>query len=124
MELIGPMMRSYVGYLVMIIASTLAFTATVPAQQEFASYGVGNLSCASFLGSVKRTEPGHVTSLSRWGDDEKYFGKDGLYHEWIGGFLTATNKGSDASHQITVDYPGVDLWLRNWCQAHPADALQ
>jgi hypothetical protein len=48
--------------------------------------------------------------------------KSGLA-KWIQGFLTAWNIVSDDSHQITVDYPRVDLWVRNWCQAHPADSM-
>jgi hypothetical protein len=118
-------MRHYAGSLV-IIASTLAFTATAPAE-NILSRGIGSSSCASFLGSVNGTQPGHITttSLGRRGTSEtsEYFSEDALYAAWIHGFLEAINKGSDDAHKMTGDYAGVDLWLRNWCQTHPADPL-
>jgi hypothetical protein len=118
----GPMMRRYASSLV-IIASTLAITAIAPAQQTMVHYhGIGSNSCASFLGAVKGTQPGSGPTLT-YPNGQKWFSESGLYAEWIQGFITAINVASDDSHQISADYPGVDLWLRNWCQAHPADLL-
>jgi len=117
--------RGHYAGCVVIIASTLAFTATAPAQQGHMVHyrGIGSHSCASFLATVSGNKPGQTTGISREGPHEAYFGEDYVYLQSISGYLTAINEGSDESHQITVDIAGVDLWLRNWCQARPADPL-
>jgi hypothetical protein len=57
-------MRHYASSLV-IIASTLAFTATAPAQQKpmILDEDIGSNSCARFLGSVSGSRPGRVSTL-------------------------------------------------------------
>jgi len=37
--------------------------------------------------------------------------------------MMGMNISADQTQQIRVDYPGVDLWIQNWCQAHATDSL-
>jgi hypothetical protein len=115
------MMRHHLGCLV-IIASTLAFAATAPAQTQIVITGIGSHSCASFLNIVNGTQPALSSSLT-YPNGQTWFDEHRLYGEWLLGFVSALNTASDDAHQINVDGPGIELWLRNWCQAHPADSV-
>jgi hypothetical protein len=105
----------------MMIVASLAFTATASAQPQrnISAYGVGTSSCASFLRTTDST-PGSSRSLA-YPNGQTWFSENRLYAEWIMGFITAMNAVYE--NQIHTDGPGFDLWLRNWCQEHPANSV-
>lgn len=53
----------------------------------------------------------------------KYVDEGEVYAEWIQGYISGFNMINTLSKSIAVDYPGTDLWIRKWCETHPADRL-
>jgi hypothetical protein len=52
-----------------------------------------------------------------------YVGESTEYTQWIEGYITGLNLSGDEAHQVMTDWPGIDLWLTHWCDAHPAASL-
>ncbi len=87
--------------------------------------GVGSDSCGKFLAAVENMPPGKGATLNY--DGNTWFDKDEVYAEWIQGYITAVNLMQvffpHPTKQIDVDYPGTELWIRDWCEARPANSL-
>ena len=85
--------------------------------------GVGNDSCGKFLAAVGNLPIGKGPMI-RSLDDRTYYSKGEVYAEWIQGYISGFNVlSNNRSQQIDVDYPGVDLWIRKWCDTHAAEPL-
>jgi hypothetical protein len=83
--------------------------------------GVGNDSCGKFVAALEDSPPGR--GAIEW-QGATYYGMREVYAEWIQGFVTAANLQSDhRSKQISVDYPGTELWIRKWCDMRPAQTV-
>lgn len=56
-------------------------------------------------------------------DGRTYFDEAVRYADWVEGYLTEANDTTRGTQhpQISVDFAGIDLWLRQWCERHPAD---
>lgn len=114
------MRSSYVAF----TAFFLTFSSIWPilgANNDKVFYGIGSDSSGKFLAAVDGLPPGNGGSLKYAG--QQWFDQRYLYGQWIQGFLTAINLLTDASHQIQVDVPGIDLWVRNYCRVHPIATL-
>jgi hypothetical protein len=42
---------------------------------------------------------------------------------YVQGFITGVNYSRGPSAQIMADSPAIELWIRNYCNAHPTDKL-
>jgi hypothetical protein len=106
--------------LVCMLATPLA------AQQQpgWVIMGDGNDSCGKYIAAVQPFLPGKGQTF-RAITGKVWFDDAGLYAQWIQGYISGINQMSkpDPAAQMGVDYPGIDLWLRKWCQAHPTNSL-
>jgi len=84
--------------------------------------GVGTESCGAFLAARGQNNPGSALELQA-PDGSVTFDKSYLFAEWINGFLTLYNIDNSGKAQIDIDFAGIDLWLRQWCEAHPTKRL-
>jgi hypothetical protein len=96
--------------------------------------GFGNDSCGKFLASVEGLPLGKVPMIT-YQDGQEYWSKAGVYANWIEGYISGVNTIIDVdpfrsgagqyqpSKQIGVDYLGTELWIRKWCNTHPAESL-
>jgi hypothetical protein len=111
-------MRSRLSLLLFLICAEPAF-----GQQFIVAHGIGRQSCGSFVAAVYGEAPGQGHHLEYEG--RKWHDEGRLYAEWIQGYITAINilAAQNGAKQITVDYPGIELWMRNWCQANPTKLL-
>jgi hypothetical protein len=72
------------------------------------TYGVGTAGCGEYVSAAEATRIGNVSAIQP-------------YLHWLSGFV------SYASSQSGVDYfkgqktPNVQLWLENYCRAHPLE---
>ena len=39
------------------------------------------------------------------------------------GFVSGFNAMHEEEQQVSVDLAGLDLWMRNWCNKHPAQKV-
>jgi hypothetical protein len=112
---------------VRIVIALLIVTVSAPAQADFTTLGLGALSCGSFLNAVAGQplgRGGHVT----YPDGQKFYDLGNSYSEWVQGFISAINTlnaenapPNVAYRQLHPDYPGLDGWLRKFCDAHPTE---
>jgi len=107
----------------MLIASC-CLPVSAQAQQPVLLRGVGLDSCGKFLATVERTVSGKGLKYTHPNGTE-FFDAGEVYAEWIQGYLSALNElnARTKKRQVSVDYPGVERWLRNWCQTHPAESV-
>jgi hypothetical protein len=81
--------------------------------------GAGQRSCGQFIAAVGQTPVGSVMMVEK--RDGKLYGELIRFHEWMEGFVSGHNAAYEANtdDQIRIDLSSLDLWLRNWCNAHP-----
>lgn len=94
---------------VLMTISKPAFPQAVPI------YGVGNQSCGAFIAATTGFGPGQVGTITN--GSEKYYSLNALFNQWALAFVTAGN--INKADNIDVDLPGIDLWVRNWCNRNP-----
>lgn len=58
-------------------------------------------------------------------DGRTLFDESAIYKNWLLGYLTAVNVMRDDSvmPSIELDNEAIDLWMRNWCNAHPTSSM-
>ncbi len=83
----------------------------------FESYGMGTKSCGTY---VEATDAVAKNS----GDDQAVADKFEMIN-WILGYLTAYNQVAPDTYGIlgSTDVPGAELWIYNYCKAHPLVTL-
>ena len=84
--------------------------------------GVGTESCGAFLAARGQSNPGSALFYQA-PDGSVTFDKSYLFAEWINGFLSLGNLDNSNKAQIDIDFAGIDLWLRQWCEARPTKRL-
>ena len=99
----------------------LAFCAATTACHagEFAMAGNGpHKSCGDFLATSTNVGVGKMGSLTA-NDGAAMVTENQTYLEWARGFVSAANFLTDLQPAKDDLGAGFDLWLRNWCGAHP-----
>jgi hypothetical protein len=113
-----PTRRIAMKRIIVLVGAMLAFA--TPGHATWIMRGVGSDSCEKFLSAEAGLPPGQTLRTTIQG--HQYVGATEIYAEWVDGFLTAALSGQE-NKQIAADSAGVDLWLRKWCDAHPANNL-
>ena len=105
--------------LALICLTSIAAHAIEP--DEWVIRGIGNKSCGSYVISLADNKP---SDAMIW-EGKTYPTEANAYVQWIDGFITAINLVSrkPGTHQILVDSNGVALWIKNYCDAHPSEAI-
>jgi hypothetical protein len=87
--------------------------------------GFGNYSCAKFLNASVGTPFGEMGEHP-W-NGKTFVTENAAYQEWLEGYISGFNMffafGEPGQPDIRVDIAGIDAWVRNYCQTHPADSL-
>jgi hypothetical protein len=83
--------------------------------------GIGNDSCGKFLASIEELPTGRGKTL-HYPDGNTYYSDSFAYAAWIQGYISGVN-AYERQRPIKVDYAGTELWIKKWCEAHPADTL-
>jgi hypothetical protein len=83
--------------------------------------GVGNNSCGKFLASIEGLPIGGAETLT-YPNGRIYVSESVAYQSWIEGYISGVN-AYEPTREVRVDYPGIELWIKAWCEAHPADPL-
>jgi hypothetical protein len=108
-----------------LVLGVLLLTADVVcAEPGTAVLGMGQVSCGSMIAAARNGPPGQYRTMDT---------KSGLFveeftrfQEWLMGFVSGFNAthNNDLSLQITsIDLPGLDLWMRNWCNKNPTKTV-
>jgi hypothetical protein len=118
-----------------ILPSPICLSQQVTQQPPtFLMLGVGDRSCGTFLAATEGM-PLNKAQTYTSPDGRLFWSENKIYGEWIQGYISGVNmvlasdpfrSGGgqyDPSKQIAVDYSGTELWLRKWCDAHPAESL-
>lgn len=71
-------------------------------------YGVGRQICTTYLEARKN---GGIAEIS--------------YKNWVGGYLTATNRVKDDTYNIigSSDFEGAMAWLDSYCRKNPRNTI-
>lgn len=56
-------------------------------------------------------------------DGKTFVSEKAAVMQYVAGFVTGVNTGRDSSHQIMVDSEATELWIKNYCTAHPTENL-
>ena len=86
-------------------------------------YGYGSHTCGAFIGASAGFPVGKFSDFDR--NNHHYISDNILYLEWALAFITAisvTHPG--IKDDVIKDSNSLDLWLRNWCTAHPTDQFE
>jgi hypothetical protein len=92
------------------------------AQVVTSVYGYGNHSGGAYLSIASGHKYGSA-NLIRYADGTEFYDKAYMQSEWISGYLSAINALHQNPKQIDIDTAAVDLWLRQWCNLHPASTM-
>lgn len=119
------------AFLVVAIAVLLIATAplsSVQAQQTnenkgWSVGGIGGDSCGSYLSAAESTSSGENSAIKYNG--KIWYDKRTSYTQWILGYISALNATyyNIPQLQIRVNFSVTDLWIREWCNTHPADMV-
>ena len=103
------------------IAALLITTSTNA--QEFAIWGAGQDSCGSYVLALQKYRPMEMLS---W-QGENYSTPSHRYAQWISGYVSAVNRMRVdlGFSQIAYkgDINGMALWIKNYCDQHPAELI-
>lgn len=53
-------------------------------------------------------------------DGNRYYSENAIYLEWVNGFISSVNI-IHPDRQVRNDNYATELWIRNWCNAHPTE---
>lgn len=82
--------------------------------------GLGSDSCASYVLALSENRPTAAITY----DGKTYYTTANAYTQWITGFVTAGNlAGKPGQGQIQVDVNGIALWVKQYCEANPSEAI-
>jgi hypothetical protein len=110
------------GPLIVALVATVSipFSSPVSAEHTVWTQGVGLDSCGTFLASIEGLPIGKAEVVNSNG--RTYFSAAATYQSWIEGYISGVN-AYEPTREVRVDFPGIELWIRTWCESHPADAL-
>jgi hypothetical protein len=110
------------AFIVALIATiSIPFYSPSSAEHSVWTQGVGLDSCGKFLASIEGLPIGkHETAT--YPNGRVYVSEAYAYQSWIEGYISGVN-AYEPTRETKVDYPGVELWIKTWCESHPADAL-
>jgi hypothetical protein len=81
-------------------------------------------SCGEFIATIGNVPPGSYRARNT--ASGVLVSENKAYQEWLMGFVSGFNysHSNDLEQQVTkIDPAGLDLWMRNWCNQHPAKAV-
>jgi hypothetical protein len=98
-------------------------TAGWPEEEQMISVaGIGvEFSCGQVVAALETSHLGVHLGLTR--DGTKFVSEKFAILQYVAGFVTAINLSRGPSEQIQVDTAATELWIRNYCKAHPTDKL-
>ena len=103
-----------------ILLAAMAFICSYnPSSADYRGYGRGENTCGAFISSSEGFPPGKLGYLKS--HNQEYFSDNRLYIEWAEGFITSILSRDGNSEAVIKDVSSFDLWLRNWCNAHPTN---
>ena len=113
------------------LAASIGFAVVKPSgciAQTVTIQGAGTVSCGTFLTASQGMPAGQHLQFTY--DGHVYMDQSAYYASWIVGYISGANAMIGTiggplyqSKQVYVDLAGTVLWIKNWCEAHPADAL-
>jgi hypothetical protein len=85
--------------------------------------GIGTSSCGKFIASIGNNPPGKIEKIHT--PDGDFLSENAEYNQWLLGFVSGFNfaHDDDLGQQVKVDFAGMDLWIRNWCNKHPMNTV-
>jgi hypothetical protein len=85
----------------------LSGPANADANGAYRNYGLGTKSCGAFVEAKDSLKPGDIHAMLSWAQ----------------GYLTAYNYYLTGTYSImgNTDAAGVEVWLYNYCKAHPLE---
>ncbi|MEI9404143.1 hypothetical protein [Mesorhizobium argentiipisi] len=108
-----------------MVSALVLGLATVPCRAENASafiYSYGLESCGAYVAAYGNNHAGKA--ILRTADGRKFFDESANFMNWVLGYLSAVNMmRAPGKQSIQLDNAAVDLWLRNWCNAHPTNSI-
>ncbi|MDG4853828.1 hypothetical protein EOA75_01320 [Mesorhizobium sp. M1A.F.Ca.IN.022.07.1.1] len=108
-----------------IVSALVLGLATAPCRAENANafiYSYGLKTCGAFVAAEGDNHPGKA--ILRMADGRKFFDESANFMNWVLGYLSAVNMmRAPGKPSIELDNAAVDLWLRNWCDAHPTNSI-
>ncbi|MDO8359284.1 MAG: hypothetical protein Q7T08_04510 [Devosia sp.] len=104
-------------------ALVLVFTTHAALGLEFWSNGKADASCGLFIAASEGIAIGRELHLTYEG--REFVDEMTRQLEWVAGFVSGANmeNASIGANQARLDGPTLDLWLRNYCKAHPTHTL-
>jgi hypothetical protein len=109
-------MRVFVRFFVAIAFINSSYN---PAAADFSNYGQGSATCGAFIAASQGFAPGKLGHLNS--HNQEYFTENLSYIQWALGFIAAIPYRDANTNSVIKDVSSFDLWLRNWCNAHPTD---
>lgn len=107
-------------FVIVFAALTLAYSLGGPAFAKYIIRGRGASTCGAFIASSHGIPIGKGATL-QW-ENHGYTSENDLYIEWAYAYITAAILDKDMKDFNDIkDNSSFDLWLRNWCSAHPTN---
>jgi hypothetical protein len=104
-----------------LILGVLLLTAGVAHAGTTRVSGLGTDSCGRLIAAVGSVPPGKFRSRDT--ASGVFVNEYAQYQEWLMGFVSGFNAMHEEEQQVSVDLAGLDLWMRNWCNKHPAQKV-
>ena len=101
--------------------AAVAMSSAAHADQVVIIFGTGLKSCAQFVALAETSPLGESLQMPR--DGLTYRSEKYAAMEWVLGYLSQANAAESSAHQISLDNEAIELWLKNYCTAHPTDLL-
>jgi len=92
-----------------ILSLGVAFAcATVPADSQVTTIGLGNQSCGAWTRARRENRGGAIG-----------------FENWLGGYFTGLNEANGTRFDLTrgTDFSGLAAWIDNYCVVHPIDPV-
>jgi len=115
-----------------LAAATLAAMTLLPVASSDAEQvmiqGDGFNSCAAYLNAMKGVPWGDAKAMT-WTDGRTYWSEAAQYLNWIDGYISGFNVFAvhdprrGTIHEVTIEHPALDAWVRNYCQSHPSSSV-
>jgi hypothetical protein len=109
--------------LIVALIATVSISVSSPSSAERSVWtqGVGLDSCGKFLASIEGLPIGKAETVT-YPNGRRYVSEAAAYQSWIEGYISGVN-AYEPTREIRVDFPGIELWIKTWCESHPADTL-
>jgi len=96
--------------------------------QQVIIEGDGSNACADFLNATKGVPWGQARAMTLR-DGRTYWSEAAQYLNWIDGYISGFNVFAvhdprrGTIHQVTIEQPALDAWVRNYCEAHRTSSV-